>query len=422
MHGVAAAEPVRTAVADPHPGIHVEQWRDGVLARIHLVQVNLTSSEIGVYATKQEDRGIATSELARRLNAQVAVNGDGFHAAGFSPLGLAIGNGVAWSATADDATSALVHFSRVAERTAAVIEPPELVAAASDLPSGTQAVSGHPLLVRSGAVESAFDCSDPVTLACTRAPRSAAALSADRNTLWIVVVDGWQQSSAGMTDAELAAFLVARGADMAVALDSGGSSTLVLDGALASSPSDGVERPVANHLAIKYGALPAGRMLGVICESSITNCMRLSGVTVTLDDGRMQVTGSDAFYEFAPITPRLACVTAAKPGFRTKTQCKQVDVNQVPGTYNSMVLERGTDPPDAGVADASIPRDSTDVIDAAPDPEGGDAGPATGDGGGGGGGCCEAAPHRDGGPGPAVLVVGVAWLMARRRGTTPGPP
>ena len=131
MHGVAAAEPVRTAVANPHPGIRVEQWHDGVIARIHLVQVNLTSSEIGVYATKQEDRGIATSELARRLNAQVAINGDVFHAAGFGPLGLAIGNGVAWSATADDATSALLHCSRAAERTAAAIDPPELVALAS---------------------------------------------------------------------------------------------------------------------------------------------------------------------------------------------------------------------------------------------------------------------------------------------------
>ena len=39
------------------------------------------------------------------------------------------------------------------------------------LPEGTQgAISGRPLLIRAGAVETSFDCNDPITLACTRAP------------------------------------------------------------------------------------------------------------------------------------------------------------------------------------------------------------------------------------------------------------
>ena len=65
--------------------------------------------------------------------------------------------------------------------------------------------------------------------------------------MWLAVTDGWQAGSIGMTAAELAAFLGERGAYVAIALDGGSSSALVVDGALISSPSDGVERTVANH-------------------------------------------------------------------------------------------------------------------------------------------------------------------------------
>src|SRR6185503_11032651 len=119
---------------------------------------------------------------------------------------------------------------------------------------GTEgAVSGRPLLVRSGVASAQFDCNDAVTLACQRAPRSAVGVDQAGNTMWLVVVDGWQSGSLGMTAAELATFLQARGAYMAMALDGGSSSALVMDGVLASSPSDGVERSVANHIGVKYG-------------------------------------------------------------------------------------------------------------------------------------------------------------------------
>ena len=57
-----------------------------------------------------------------------------------------------------------------------------------------------------------------------------------------------------------------------MALDGGDSSTLVLDGAIISTPSDGVERNVANHLAVKYGMLPKGELYGLICKHSVFNC------------------------------------------------------------------------------------------------------------------------------------------------------
>jgi uncharacterized protein (TIGR03382 family) len=412
----AAAAPSRQSTTTPHPGITFEEWADSAIpAKIHLVAIDLTSSEIAVYATKEQDKGITTSDYATRISSQVAINGDSFAVATYTPTGLAIGGMAPWSNTADSATSAIFHFARDGERTVAAIEVPETVLAAADLPDGTEgAVSGRPLLVRSGVAATQFDCNDAVTLACQRAPRSAVGVDHAGNTMWLVVVDGWQNGSLGMTAAELAAFLQARGAYMAMALDGGSSSALVMDNVLASSPSDGVERSVANHIGVKYGALPKGELFGLICKHSVVGCGTdssrwIAGAKVTLDDGRVVMSGSDASYDFPNVTLRLACVTVKKTGYLTKTQCRQVDMaGQL--NYNSVAMFEGTDVQDAGVADAPGPD-----IDATPAGDG-----AMTDGGNGfqspGGGCCDAGHD---GPGSSVVLAALgAWLLRRRRGTT----
>src|ERR1700677_3392018 len=109
-------------------------------------------------------------------------------------------------------------------------------------------------------------------IAVPAAPRSALGLSSNGNTLTLVVVDGWQAASAGVTDVQLAQFLVARGAYMALALDSGSSSTLVLGGALAASPSDGVQVPVANHLGVTFSTQKNGGLIGLVCDKTISPC------------------------------------------------------------------------------------------------------------------------------------------------------
>jgi exopolysaccharide biosynthesis protein len=410
----AGATPVRQSQTTLHPGIVSELWVDSAIpANIHLVKVDLTSAEIAVYATREQDKGITTSELAARVGAAVAINGDAFALATYTPRGLAIGGMATWSSTADDATSAVFHVARAGEVTQGAIEVPETVVGAADLPEGTEAaVSGRPLLVRSGTATTQFDCNDSVTLACQRAPRSAVGISQGGDTMWLVVVDGWQQGSLGMTAAELAAFLRARGAYMAMALDGGSSSALVLDGALASAPSDGVERTVANHIAVKYGALPKGELFGLICKHSVVGCgddssRWISGASVTLDDGRSVTSGTDASYDFPNVTLRLACVTVKKAGYQTKTQCRQVDqAGQL--NYNSVAMFEGSDMPDAGVVDALDP-----MIDAGSGRDGvsPDAGPDHTDPGG----CCDAGAS---GRGSLLLAVATAWFMRRRRGTT----
>jgi len=61
-------------------------------------------------------------------------------------------------------------------------------------------------------------------------PRTAAGLSPDRHTLWLIVVDGRNtERSEGMTLAELADFGIFLGCDVLLNLDGGGSSTLVVE-------------------------------------------------------------------------------------------------------------------------------------------------------------------------------------------------
>jgi len=414
LAGTAAAAPSKQSESTPHPGIHRETWVDAAVPLvIQLVRIDLTSAEIGLYATKESDRGITTTAFSDRVGAQVAINGDAFSVAGpYRPRGLAIGDSTPWTNTADTDQLALFHLRRVGERTVAEIEPPEVVSTPASLPLGTQgAIGGKPLLVRAGIVEPQPDCTDPVTLACQRTPRSALALTADGHTLLLATVDGWQASSLGMTAVELGQFLVTRGAYMAMALDGGSSATLVIDGNLQNLPSDGVERRVANHLGVKYGALPSGELLGLICTSSIVQCahdaaFRVPGATVTLDDGRVQISDANALYDFANVTPRLACVTVAKAGYKTKRQCQTVDSGIQ--AYNSVVLEPGTDPVvDAGVPDAS-------ETDASLGGDGGFGGrDTTNPDDGAGGGCCDAGRDHP----PIALAVLVGWMLARRRGT-----
>ena len=85
-------------------------------------------------------------------------------------------------------------------------------------------------------------------------PRTAAGIAAD-GTLLLLVVDGRQQSSRGVTLAQLAAMMLGIGAREAVNLDGGGSSSLVVNGRLLNKPAGRVrEREVMSAIGVFCGA------------------------------------------------------------------------------------------------------------------------------------------------------------------------
>lgn len=424
----AASAATRTATTTPYPGVVHEEWSEGSIpALIHVVRVDLTSAEITVHATREENRGRTVSSFAAAVSAQIAINGDLFAPAGYVPDGLAMGAGAAWTQTADDAVSALFRFGKVAGRTDGLVIVPESVVALGDLPSFvTGVVGGRPMLVRAGLAVASYDCADSGAIACVRAPRTAIGLSDDNRTLWLVVVDGWQQGSVGMTAAELAAFLRDRGVRDAMALDGGGASAMVIanEGGLVSSPSDGVQRPVANHLGIAFGAQPPVSLIGNVFEG-VFGGPALAGVLVRLDDSRTDTTGTDGRYTFS-LPPRYACVTASKTGYNTVTQCKQLEPGMM--NFNSIVMFPLGQGVDAGVIDAGNP-DAGNGNDAASDDDGGgvdDGGGGSdgGDEGGDGDGCCSTGTRGREPVGVASLALAVVFglcgrsLMTRRRRRT----
>lgn len=91
----------------------------------------------------------------------------------------------------------------------------------------------------------------PATLRERRHPRTAVGVTSD-GTVLLTVVDGrWPEHSLGMTLVELARELVALGVTDALNLDGGGSTTLVVAGAVINRPSDeSGERPVGDALAV----------------------------------------------------------------------------------------------------------------------------------------------------------------------------
>jgi len=87
-------------------------------------------------------------------------------------------------------------------------------------------------------------------------PRTAVGVDRDNKALIILVVDGRQSFSRGYTMVELGKTMLRLGAEDALNLDGGGSSTLaaVRRGSLRvlNSPSDGAQRPVPNGLEVTY--------------------------------------------------------------------------------------------------------------------------------------------------------------------------
>jgi hypothetical protein len=110
----------------------------------------------------------------------------------------------------------------------------------------THITGGGPRLVRAGRVEVG---SEAFAHERVRHPRTAVAVTKG-GLLLFVTLDGRQASSAGMTLRELAELLIELGAEEALNLDGGGSTTMVVRDTVRNSPSDGPERGVSDAILI----------------------------------------------------------------------------------------------------------------------------------------------------------------------------
>jgi hypothetical protein len=120
--------------------------------------------------------------------------------------------------------------------------------------SATTVVSGFAVILRDGTITGKDS---------KLHPRTGAGVSADGKTLWLITIDGRQSKwSGGATTPEMAAWLQSLGADDAINLDGGGTTTMVV-----ASP-DGkpriLNRPI--HLGIPGRERPSGSHLGILAS------------------------------------------------------------------------------------------------------------------------------------------------------------
>ncbi len=131
-------------------------------------------------------------------------------------------------------------------------------------------VGGHSLLVDQGKAVPYARYS--AALDGVRA-RSAAGVSEDGHTLYLLAVEGHTASSAGLTLANLAAFLETQGVWRALNLDGGGSTTMVArplgdsDATQVFAPEQLSERRVVNAIGI-YSKAPTGKLQGLLLDGA----------------------------------------------------------------------------------------------------------------------------------------------------------
>jgi len=162
----------------------------------------------------------------------------------------------------------------------------------SDAGKLSVSVGGNKVLLRDGAVQ-------PIDNVAMH-PRTAVGFSADGTKMWLATVDGRQADSRGMTELELARHMKSLGADDALNLDGGGSSTMLAreegekSPLVRNSPSDGGERLVPNGIGV--ATVPgSGRLTGFAPAPAqdTTDATRvLSGLTRKLVAGGHDETGA----------------------------------------------------------------------------------------------------------------------------------
>ena len=110
-------------------------------------------------------------------------------------------------------------------------------------------IGGNPDLLEGGRVVGG-ECEG--SYFCDRNPRTGIGITA-RGKILLVTVDGRSSSSVGMTLDQFGQLFRYLGAESALNLDGGGSTTMVVRGQIVNVPSGGFERPVGTSLLVLPG-------------------------------------------------------------------------------------------------------------------------------------------------------------------------
>jgi hypothetical protein len=139
-------------------------------------------------------------------------------------------------------------------------------------PGAVDVIGGTPVLISNGQTQDQDLYGDGSFF--QRQPRTAVGVTADGRLL-LVVVDGRQPGySVGMTLVELTDLMQSLGAQNAINLDGGGSTTMWVNGLRANRPSDGFERGVGSALVVLPGEDPGQADLTIAPPSTTAPAIR----------------------------------------------------------------------------------------------------------------------------------------------------
>jgi exopolysaccharide biosynthesis protein len=226
------------------PGVDYQEFR-GDNYDVHVTRVDLTNDDIQVISTRESEKGLKVSDFAKREHAIAAINGDYFDER-FNPIGMTVGPCGEWDSVKKIRREGYVA---IGENKARIAKQGDVSLNADPEPWMQATVSGWPAIIVSCKPVKSMPGSASFTLATH--PRTAVGLSKDRKTLYLVVADGRRTGVPGFTLPQLAAFMSEKlHACAAINFDGGGSSAMWVSDRIVNRPSDGVERPVGDHLAV----------------------------------------------------------------------------------------------------------------------------------------------------------------------------
>lgn len=230
----------------------------------HVLTVDTKTKGIEFFVTPPDSVGElplqarTTSQFLEEFDVQIAINGDNFKpwwSRGPADYYPHVGDPVA--PTGFSASNGKVYWIGAIEEVG--IRPTLYISRRNALSFNRRpnrvhsAISGHQMIVLKGQLAPDLDPEQ-------QDPRTALGINRNGRYLYIAVIDGRQPFySQGATPVELAELMIEQGAFMAMNMDGGGSSTLVVQGEngkprILNSPIDnyipGRERPVGNHLGI----------------------------------------------------------------------------------------------------------------------------------------------------------------------------
>ncbi len=316
-----AAAPPKDTWSEPFSGVRYlrrttdepKKWD------LHLCLIDLTDPGIRVRATVPEDRGMTTPKWAQKTGVQVAING-GFSSGGYDksytppaqrPSGPTLVDGKLWPDPRNPEGKDFLGSFAEGDGRIDYIDPGVPV---KPEPWMHNLITGSAMILRNG--EAVKDMTDEKRMN-PRHPRTAVGTSKDRRTLILLVVDGRQKHSVGMTGKERQPVFLEFGGWDAINFDGGGSSCMYIEGkGVLNKPSDGSPRHVVNHVGLnaKPGpGRPKGQIRGFVKEAGTGK--PLTGVKVALNPAHADVTDGKGFFHLTQVPAGDARLTVTADGF-----------------------------------------------------------------------------------------------------------